>query len=120
MESRKPIQPEDSSVLGHLDDPTSFFGLLRYGDSKLLGVTYMHELATCVRSDVVTVNTICPGLVYTSFSSFLPFRLRIPVDLIMAIRARSVAVGTRLVTNAAVVAGPESHGKFLEETAISP
>lgn len=79
---------------------------------------YVHQLATCVRSDVVSVNTTCTGLVYTSFSSFFPFHLRIPVDLIMAIRARSVAVGTRLVINAAVLAGPEPHGKFLEDTAI--
>lgn len=62
----------------------------------------MHELATCVSSDVVTVNTICPGLIYIGFSSFFPFLLCIPVDLIMAIRARPVAVDTRLVINAAV------------------
>lgn len=75
-------------MLGHLDDPASFFGLILYGHSKLLGVMFMHELATCVRSDVVTIDTIYLSLVYTSFSNFLPFHLRIPVDLIMIIRAR--------------------------------
>lgn len=80
----------------------------------------MYELARLLGSDVVIVNTICPGLVYTGFTSFLPFHLRIPVNLVKAIRARSVEVGARVVINAAIVAGPESHGQFLENMDISP
>lgn len=119
MAGKKPVQP-DLSVLGHLDDPASFFGLIRYGDNKLLGVIFMYELARRIRSDVVTVNAICLNLVYTDFTNFLPFHLRNPVNLIMAIRARYVEIGARLVINAAIGAGPESHGQFFGATDISP
>lgn len=70
--------------------------------------SWYHQLTRHGFTKGYETSVISPGPSYISFSGFFPFLLRISVDLIMGIRARLVAVDTRLIINVAVVAGPES------------
>ena len=62
----------------------------------------------------------CPGMVYSSVTDVLPFYLRIPANVVMAIRGRSVEQGAWLTMNAMVVMGPDSHGAFVLDKDIQP
>lgn len=55
----------------------------------------------------------CPGSINTNMTDVLPFYLRVVMGIVKPLLARPVEVGGRILINAAVVAGPESHGKFL-------
>ncbi|KAF1971583.1 GroES-like protein [Bimuria novae-zelandiae CBS 107.79] len=58
------------------------------------------------------------SMVNTGISDVLPIHLRLPMKLIIAIRARSVDVAGWIALHAAAVAGPESHGQFLMDKEI--
>ncbi|MCJ1423700.1 hypothetical protein MMC29_001584 [Sticta canariensis] len=79
---------------------------------------FMYSLAPRIQKDRVLINMLCPGMVATAMSNVLPLHLRLRFSLIKAIRARRVEEGGWLILNAAVVAGPESHGKFLQDKDI--
>lgn len=117
--AEKPPMKPDESVLGYMDDPKNF-SLKNYGDTKLLCAMFMYTLAPRINPDRVLLNMMCPGMVATELSNALPIYLRIPMNLIKAIRARPVEQGGWLIVNSAVVAGPESHGKFLLDKEIQP
>ena len=116
---KAPIKPEES-VIGHMDDEKFFFPFQKYNDTKLLCAMFMYDLAPCLDKNKVLINMLCPGMVDTAMSDVLPIYLRIPVNIVKAIRARSVEQGGWLILNAAVVAGPESHGEFLLDKDIQP
>jgi NAD(P)-dependent dehydrogenase (short-subunit alcohol dehydrogenase family) len=111
------LQPCET-VLGHFDSEESFVPFARYADSKLLCVLFLLELRNHWAGDKVVHNSFCPGMVNTGMSDVLPIYYRIPVSLVKAIRARSVKVGAWIALNAAVVVGPESHGRFLADKHI--
>ena len=107
------------SVLGYVDsDPR--VGLGRYADTKLLATLFMYTLAPRLDSNLVRLNMICPGMVRTGISDFLPFYFRYLFNVVVGIRARPVADGAVLVLNAALVAGAETHGRLLGDTEIYP
>ncbi|KAL8663154.1 MAG: hypothetical protein Q9202_004086 [Teloschistes flavicans] len=108
----KPVHP-DTHVLEHFDDKANFFSIARYGDSKMLGMMFVYELAMRLPKERVIINNICPGTTHTNMGDFLIFPLRMLFHLVHYIIARSVEDAGRLVVHAAVVAGPESHGQFL-------
>ena len=119
LATKKPIQP-GSSIFGHFDDEANFFSFMRYGDTKLLCTMFVYELAKRVSGNKVIINIVCPGMVDTTMSDKLPIYLRIPMNVIKKIRARSVEEGGWLIVNSAAVAGLESHGHFLTDKSISP
>lgn len=119
LATKKPVQP-GSSIIGHFDDEANFFGLMRYGDTKLLCTMFVYEFAKRISSNKVIINILCPGMVNTAMSDILPIYLRIPMNVVKKIRARSVEEGGWLIVNSAAVAGPESHGHFLADKSISP
>ncbi|KAF2657952.1 hypothetical protein K491DRAFT_690680 [Lophiostoma macrostomum CBS 122681] len=51
-------------------------------------------------------------------SDVLPVYLRLPMELVKAIRARPVEVAGWIALHAAVVVGVESHGRFLEDKSV--
>lgn len=108
---KTPLRP-DESVLKYMDSEASFSPFTRYGDSKLLCLLFMYSLAPRLDPEKVIINMLCPGMIQTSMSDVLPFYLRVVINAVKAIRARSVEVGGWIVLNAATVVGPESHGKF--------
>jgi NAD(P)-dependent dehydrogenase (short-subunit alcohol dehydrogenase family) len=79
---------------------------------------FMYSLAPRMDPRKIVLNMVCPGMVDTGISDFLPVYWRVLVDLVKAVRARSVEVGGWLIVNAAVVAGEESHGRFLGDKEV--
>ncbi|KAL6891180.1 NAD(P)-binding protein [Trichoderma longibrachiatum] len=116
--SKQPISPE-STVLGHFDDEANFNKLYRYADSKTVVNAYVRRLAALAPSEVI-VNNACPGLVRTGIDKNLPFYLKLPMGLIRQSTGRTVEEGARTLVYAAVVAGPETNGKFLQHNQIDP
>ena len=103
------------SVLDRFDDKSRYSAMSHYGNTKLLCVMFVAELAKRVSGEKVVVNSLCPGMVKTGMSDVLPVYLRLPMNLVLAMRARTVEQGGWLVVNAAAVASKETHGRFLND-----
>lgn len=114
---KTPLQPGES-ILEHMDKEEYFSPFQRYGDSKLLCLLFLYSLAPRLDPKKVVINMVCPGMVNTNMSDVLPIYLRAVVNVVKAVRARSAEVGAWIILNAALVAGPESHGKFLIDKTI--
>jgi NAD(P)-dependent dehydrogenase (short-subunit alcohol dehydrogenase family) len=104
---------KEESVLKHLDTADDQSMFVRYANSKLLCVIFQLELAWHYPLDRVIVNSFCPGQVDTNMTDVLPIYLRIPVNAVKAIRARSPKKAAWIALNAAVLAGAETHGRLL-------
>ncbi|OJI99600.1 hypothetical protein ASPVEDRAFT_187884 [Aspergillus versicolor CBS 583.65] len=117
LEKKAPIKAGES-VLEHMDSKEFFFPNDRYNDSKLLCAMFMYSLAARLDKSKVVFNMVCPGMVNTNMTDVLPFHMRMVMGVVKALLARPVEVGGRLYVNAAVVAGPESHGGFLGDKEI--
>ncbi|KAE8343121.1 hypothetical protein BDV24DRAFT_129716 [Aspergillus arachidicola] len=117
LEKKAPMKAGES-VLEHMDSEEFFFPNERYNDSKLLCAMFMYSLAPRVDQSKVVLNMVCPGLVNTNMTDVLPLHMRMVMGVVKALFARPVEVGGRLFINAAVVAGPESHGGFLGDKEI--
>ncbi|EED18014.1 short-chain dehydrogenase/reductase family protein, putative [Talaromyces stipitatus ATCC 10500] len=115
---KTPLQPNER-VLEHMDKKEFFAPFQRYGDSKLLCLLFMCSLARQIDPKKVIINMLCPGMVNTNMSDVLPVYLRAVINVVKAIRARPVEVGVWIILNAALVAGPDSHGKFLIDKDIA-
>ncbi|CRG86473.1 hypothetical protein PISL3812_03479 [Talaromyces islandicus] len=115
---KTPLQP-DESILQHMDKEEFFAPFQRYSDSKLLCLLLLYSLAPHVDPKKVIINMLCPGMVNTDMSDVLPIHLRAIINVVKAIRGRPVEVGGWIILNAALVAGPESHGKLLLDKDIS-
>ncbi|GKZ39673.1 hypothetical protein AbraIFM66950_000890 [Aspergillus brasiliensis] len=118
FEKKAPIAA-DEGVLEHMDKEDAFVGFQRYNDTKLLCVLFMYALAPRLDSKKVIMNMMCPAMVNTGMSDMLPLHLRLVFNVIKAIRARPVEVGGWIILNAALVAGPESHGRILYDKTIT-
>ena len=119
LAKKSPVLPGETAV-SHMDDPKDFFPFQKYNDTKLLCVMFMYELAPRLDKSKVLINVLCPGMVDTAMSDVLPIYLRIPVNIVKAVRARPVKQGAWLILNAMLVAGPESHGEFLSDKNVQP
>ncbi|KAI0532634.1 hypothetical protein GGR58DRAFT_522647 [Xylaria digitata] len=105
-------------VLKHFDAVDGLPTLTRYADSRLLCVLFQLELAKHYNPDKVIINSFCPGHVNTSMGDDLPIYLRILASAVKAIRARPVHKAGWIALNAGLVAGPETHGKLLEDMVV--
>ncbi|KAJ5605718.1 short-chain dehydrogenase/reductase family protein [Penicillium lagena] len=114
---KAPIKRSES-VLERMDSKEAHLPYNRYGDSKLLCAMFMYTLAPRLDTNKVIINMICPGMIDTGLTDSLPVYLRLPVNVLKALRARPLQVGGWLIVNAAVVAGPESHGRHLGDKDI--
>ncbi|KAJ5827856.1 Short-chain dehydrogenase/reductase SDR [Penicillium robsamsonii] len=117
LAKKAPIKPGEG-VLAHMDKEEAFVPFRRYGDTKLLCALFMYSLAPRLDPKKVIINMMCPGMVNTSMSDVLPLHLRLIVNVVKSLRARSVEVGGWIILHSALVAGPESHGKFLGDKEI--
>jgi len=81
---------------------------------------FLESIAERVPKEKVIINNMCPGMVNTSMSDVLPFYLRIPMNLVKKVRARTPEEASWIVVNALVVVGSESHGKFISDKTIMP
>lgn len=117
LAAKLPLKKEEG-LLKHFDEAEGIPAFARYGDSKLLCVLFQMELANNYTADKVIINNFCPGMVDTSMSDVLPVYLRIPVNMVKAIRARSPQKAAWMALNAGVVVGSESHGRFLADMSV--
>ncbi|KAJ5816163.1 Short-chain dehydrogenase/reductase SDR [Penicillium robsamsonii] len=90
--------------------------------SKLLGQFFLSYLASIIPPSVVVINAASPGSVYDSefnrehdktFSGAI-------AKVVMRRLANTAAVGARMITDAAVKHGQETHGEFLSFQKIVP
>jgi len=119
LAKKQPILPNES-VLAHFDDKSKYLTIAHYGDTKLLCVMFIAEMATRVPKEKVIINTMCPGMVNTGMSDVLPFYLRPAMNFVKMLRARTPEEGAWIINYAAVVAGPETHGRYLEDKELVP
>lgn len=116
---KKPVTAT-GTVLDHFDDESIYQGLTRYADSKLVVNAFIRRLAAVVPPSEVIINSPCPGLVATGFDKHLPGWLKPLMFIYRKISARDVSEGTRTLVYACAVAGPETHGKFLQHNHVHP
>ncbi|MCJ1334013.1 hypothetical protein MMC10_010720 [Thelotrema lepadinum] len=114
----RPVAAE-TPIIEWMDDPQNFSTFNQYSDTKLLALFFMMDVAQRVSRDKVVFNMMCPGMVYTDMANHLPWLVRNLTHLVWSIRGRSPEQGAWTVVNAAVVAGEESHGRFLDDKTIS-
>lgn len=74
---------------------------------------FVSAIGERISSDKVIVNNMCPCSVNTHMSDVLPFPLRQIMNVIKYFYSRTPEVGGWIIVCAAVVAGKESHGRFL-------
>ncbi|KAF2962799.1 hypothetical protein GQX73_g10777 [Xylaria multiplex] len=103
--------------------PTSNWNMEeRYSASKLLALIFCSELARRIPREVAIINAPTPGLTYGS--SFMRQTAGTVLGFIIGIYYRIFGHGTNVgasqVLAAAVRAGPESHGQFLENGKLRP
>ncbi|KAK7992992.1 hypothetical protein PG988_001786 [Apiospora saccharicola] len=103
-----------SPLLAELDDEVEFNQQSHYRTTKLLGKLFLAELVRHVPPSVAILNTAGPGLPRGSDGSLAGF-FRGMVDRLFA---RTADVGARVVTDAAVKHGVESHGRYLADGEI--
>ena len=115
---KAPIKANEG-ILEYMDKDEAFSPFQRYGDSKMLCALFMYGLAPRLDPSKVTINMMCPGMVNTNMSDVLPLYLRLVMHVVKAVRARPVEVGSCIILYGALVAGPESHGKFLMDKTIA-
>lgn len=115
----KPVAASDS-VLTHFNDRQVYNNLRRYGDSKFLLNAFVHRLATTVPSHEVIVNNVCPGFVATGFDRQLPAWLRPIMYVMRKTVAKTVEEGGRALISASILAGPDTHGKFIQNNKVDP
>ncbi|KAL4778861.1 hypothetical protein BJX76DRAFT_352265 [Aspergillus varians] len=119
LENADILKSEGGSVTKYMDAEKSFVSLQRYADSKLIYALFFYALAPKMNKNKIILNSICPGMVKTNLASDASLPVRLMVIILQAISARTVEVGASLVVNAAVVAGPESHGELLGDKDIT-
>lgn len=117
--TKKPVAAT-GTVLDHFDDQSIYQGLARYMDSKLVVNAFVRRLAAAVPSSEVIINNLCPGLVATGFDKELPLWAKSIMFVFRKVSARDVSEGARTLVYASVIAGAETHGKFLLHNHVHP
>lgn len=108
------------TVLGHFDDQKVYRGFTRYSDSKLVVDAYVCRLATLVPPSEVVVNDLCPGIVTTNIDKRLPGWFKPFMFVFRTFKHRGIVEGSRTLVYASVVAGAETHGRFLRHNKLDP
>ncbi|MCJ1394786.1 hypothetical protein MMC18_007666 [Xylographa bjoerkii] len=119
LQKQDPVKP-DETVLGHMDAKEHFSAFTKYNDTKLLCAMFMYELAPYLKKSNVQINMLCPGMVKTAMTDILPIYICFPMSVFQSVTARTVEEGAWPIMNAIVVAGPDSHGKFILDKDIQP
>lgn len=109
---KKPPTKPDEGLLAHMDSEDACIPFQRYGDLKQPCATFIYSLAPRLDPKEVIINMTCPGMVNTNMRDVLPLHMRLIVNLVMSFRARPIL-------HSALVAGPKSRGKFLNDKTIS-
>ncbi|OTA57983.1 retinol dehydrogenase 12 [Hypoxylon sp. EC38] len=108
-------------LLPALDKESNFKLQDRYYTSKLLGQMFLSELTKRVPSTVAVINAPSPGLCKSSlYREFGGTVIGFLFGIFQNIFARTISIGARTLTDAAVKHGQECHGQYLEDCKIQP
>ena len=110
--------PSSENVLAFLDDAKRSSKLKRYNNSKLIVNAFIRHLATMGPASELVMNNFCPGAVPTNFEHNMPWLVRTIVMPAKKLLGRSIQEAGRTVVYASALAGPESHGKFLQHNTV--
>ena len=118
----KIAKKEQRSVLNVLNDKAKFNPGDRYYTSKLLLALFFREFVNRLPADnAVVVNMVNPGFCY---GSELHRSLSGPLGKVFGGMKRAIGrptpVGARTLVHAAVVAGRESHGRYMSDEKVAP
>ncbi|KAM7188984.1 NAD(P)-binding protein-8 [Rhypophila sp. PSN 637] len=117
-------QSPPNSVLDALDKlPLEKWDMMeRYGTSKLLGQLFVTKLVKHVKPSIAVVNLANPGLCYGSGLARDQHGTFVGRFTNGAFRVlgRSLTLGARVIVDAAVRKGVESHGQYVEDGEIRP
>ncbi|KAM7210593.1 short-chain dehydrogenase/reductase SDR [Rhypophila decipiens] len=115
--------PPPASILAALDDKNTKVDMTdRMMVSKLLQQFFVAKFAEVVPSSLVVINSVSPGSVYGT--DFNRDRRGTLVGVVAAVVMRGIAnsppVRARIITDAAVNHGEETHGQFLSFQTVVP
>jgi NAD(P)-dependent dehydrogenase (short-subunit alcohol dehydrogenase family) len=101
----------DAKILDQVNQP-DFFGFQKqYNVSKLLLFYVLDGLVESTSSSSVIINTVCPGACRTDLGRNFSNWLRIPLNAVQTVLARSAEEGARTYVSG-VTLGQESHGQL--------
>lgn len=101
----------DAKILDQVNQP-DFFGFQKqYNVSKLLLFYVLDGLVESTSSSSVIINTVCPGACRTDLGRNFSNWLRIPLNIVQTVLARSAEEGARTYVSG-VTLGQESHGQL--------
>ncbi|KFA79672.1 hypothetical protein S40288_09075, partial [Stachybotrys chartarum IBT 40288] len=112
-----------TSLLTRLDTKPagSFDPIDRYYTSKLLGQLFIVELARRVSPDLAEIAMVNPGLCYGSTLHREASGVSgVILGIFKRTFGRTLEVGARTLTDAAVKHGPEIHGQYLGDCVLKP
>ncbi|KAH6649086.1 hypothetical protein BKA67DRAFT_576718 [Truncatella angustata] len=117
-----PQQREDMifKALNDADYANGVYWKEQYPISKLLGILALRRIAGVHPADSypVTINLVSPGLCYSELAREAQGFDRFAFQAMQALLARSTEQGSRTLIHAGL-AGPESHGQYLEDCGIA-
>ncbi|KAK7420754.1 hypothetical protein QQX98_002558 [Neonectria punicea] len=113
------VEKLQGDVFDALSTEKGFNTFTQYPTTKLLEIYAVRELASLlpVSDTGVIINTVNPGLCYSSLDRNGTFMLRMMMAVMRALLARSTEKGSRNLLQAAF-AGPDSHGTYCSECQI--
>lgn len=101
----------DAKLLDQVNQP-DFFGFQKqYNVSKLLLFYVLDGLVESTSSSSVIINAVCPGACRTDLGRNFSNWLRIPLNIVQSVLARSAEEGARTYVSG-VTLGQESHGQL--------
>lgn len=100
------------NILSKMDEKESFAAPERYNTSKLLNVLWARELASKVDASQVVINTVNPGLCWSSLHRDDPSTA---LRIFKKVFAWTTVQGGHCLVDAAVVQQVESHGGYVSE-----
>ena len=104
------------NILREMDEKQSFATPERYYTSKLLNVLWARELASKVDASQVVINTVNPGLCWSSLHRD---ENSAALRVFKNIFAWTAAQGGHCLVDAATVQQGESHGRYISEQRIT-
>ncbi|KAI9789481.1 MAG: hypothetical protein M1816_006023 [Peltula sp. TS41687] len=115
-------EQQSTPILAAFNDPKLFERQERYYTSKLLGQLGITNLVKRVPSSVAIVNIVNPGFCHGS-----GLHREASIGVVGAIFTgvkrtigRSTQIGARTLVDAALMHGPESHGRYLGDCQLKP
>lgn len=116
----KPLEKVSKGVLNYFDTTEGRALFVRYGDSKLLGLLFLKELAERYGPEEVIINSCCPHTVRSNMAGAMPWYIRCGAWLQMRLKGKTPDEAATEILHAALVSGKESHGSLFFDYDIAP